>query len=744
MLERLGRLAARRSWLIVIATVAIATAAAGYGSKVQAQLSSGGFDDASSESAQADAILEAEFDAGEPNLILLVTASAAGESLPVLPIGAPGAVDQPEVAAAGTALSSQLEAEAGVDQVVGYWTLGSPPPLRSEDGSKALVFVRLAGSDDEVGARAEELKEKYTSDGDVIDVGLGGSALTFAEISATAERDLVRAETIAFPLTLILLIIVFRSAVSGFLPLAVGGLAIVSTMGVLMLMTQFMEVSIFALNVTTSLGLGLGIDYSLFMVSRFREELAGGYSISDSVWRTAKTAGRTVAISGITVAVSLSALLVFPLPFLRSFAVAGMAVVLIAASVAVIVLPAIFALLGHRVNALRVGRKRSEKSAEDGFWHRTALLVMRRPVPIALSVTALLLLLGSPFAHVRFGLPDDRSLPPDSAVRAVQDVLRNEFGSNEAGALSVVVPGEVDDVAVDEYATRLSRIDDVARVDAITGSYLGGMKIAGPSPLSARFDGAGATWLSIVPSIEPNSPQGEVMARSVRAEESPIPVLVTGGSARLVDAKTSVGDSIPLAGIIIAGVTFTLLFLSFGSLLVPAKAVVLNLLSLTATFGAMVWVFQEGHLSGLLNFTPTGTLDTTNPILMFCIAFGLSMDYEVFLLSRIKEEYDRTGDTIGSVALGLEKTGAIVTQAAALLAVVLLAFATSGITILKMVGLGLALAVVMDATLVRATLVPAFMRLAGKANWWAPRGLRRFQQRFGISESASESLEVSV
>lgn len=743
MLEKIGRFAARRGWLIVIVAIAAAAGAGSYGGNVQELLTSGGFEDANSESAKAAEILETEFNAGDPNLIVLASTGVGGGA--PLPFGAPGAVDDPAAAAAGTDLIARLAAEPGVEQVAGYWSLGSPPPLRSEDGTKALILGRIAGNEDEVGEVANQLKEKYQGQVGPLEISLGGQALVFTELGETAERDLVRAETIAIPITLILLLVVFRSAVSGFLPLVVGGLAIVSTLGVLKVMTQFMDVSVFAMNITTSLGLGLGIDYSLFMVSRFREELAAGHSKADAVWRTATTAGRTVTISGITVAVSLAALLVFPLAFLRSFAVAGIAVVLIAAAVAVVVLPAIFALLGHRVNSLRIGRRRSERSGEDGFWHRTALLVMRRPLPIALGVTAILLVLGSPFLGVKFGLPDDRTLPPDSEVRAVQTAIRTEFASNEAGSLSVVIPdaAAVDEAALSAYATDLSNVTGVARVDALTGSFIGGLQVAPPTPISQRFAGDNAAWLSVVPSIEPNSPEGETMAKAVRALPSPAPVLVSGGAAGLVDSKASVAASLPLAGAIVAGVTFVLLFLSFGSLLVPAKAVVLNLLSLTATFGAMVWVFQEGHLSGLLNFTATGTLDTTNPILMFCIAFGLSMDYEVFLLSRIKEEYDRTGDTISSVAIGLEKTGAIVTQAAALLAIVLVAFATSGITLIKMVGLGLALAVVMDATLVRATLVPAFMRLAGRANWWAPAPLRRFQRRFGISE-ASEPVEVPV
>jgi putative drug exporter of the RND superfamily len=306
----------------------------------------------------------------------------------------------------------------------------------------------------------------------------------------------------------------------------------------------------------------------------------------------------------------------------------------------------------------------------------------------------------------------------------------------------MVVARDVDEPAtlrsdVAGYAAELSRVDGVAHVDALTGSYVDGNRVARPTPLSKGFATDDATWLSVVPSVEPVSPAGEELVRDVRAEESPFQVLITGPSAELVDGKQSIFDRVPLAAAIIAVVTFVLLFMMTGSILVPVKAVVLNLLSLTATFGAMVWIFQEGHLSDVLNFTATGTLDTTSPILMFCIAFGLSMDYEVFLLSRIKEEHDRTGDNHSSVAIGLEKTGRIVTAAAALIAVVFIAFATSEISFIKLMGVGLSLAVIMDATLIRATLVPAFMHLAGESNWWAPKPLRRLYERYGLKEAAT-------
>jgi RND superfamily putative drug exporter len=348
---------------------------------------------------------------------------------------------------------------------------------------------------------------------------------------------------------------------------------------------------------------------------------------------------------------------------------------------------------------------------------------------------------------VRFGLPDDRALPAAVSSHQVSQEIRTGFTSSEADALTVVAPGAAASPAdISAYAEQLSLLPDVSRVDALTGSYADGRKVAEPGPAAARFGGPGrpGTWLNVLPEIEPLSPEGERMVEAVRSAPAPWEVQVGGPSAHLVDSKTAIFDKVPLAAIIITIVTFVVLFMMTGSVLVPVKAVVLNLLSLTATFGAMVWIFQQGHLSDALDFTATGTLDTSTPILMFCIAFGLSMDYEVFLLSRIKEEYDRTGDNTASVALGLERTGRIVTAAALLLAVVFGAFATSGISFIKMMGVGLTLAVLMDATLVRGALVPAFMRLAGSANWWAPAPLRRFHDRFGFREAVGAPLPAAA
>ncbi|MEP6298605.1 MAG: MMPL family transporter, partial [Ilumatobacter sp.] len=473
--------------------------------------------------------------------------------------------------------------------------------------------------------------------------------------------------------------------------------------------------------------------------SRFREELRNGRDVEHAVVRTVETAGKTVLISALTVAASLSALLVFPQYFLRSFAYSGVAVVLLALVGSLLSLTSLLAAIGHRVDALRIGPKRGERADHDGAWHRIATLVMRRPIPIAVSVVAVLLLLGSPFLRVDFGTPDDRVLPTSALSRQASEILRTDFVGNTAESFGVVSNGAGPDRADDVGATAssISSMDGVARVDSAVGTFVGGDLVA-TGVADARFQSDTASWMSVVPTFAVASSQGEQLVRDIRSLDVPLDIAVEGQAAELVDTKASIAERLPIALTIIVVFTFLLLFMLSGSLLVPVKALVLNLLSLTATFGAMVWIFQDGNLSELLGFTATGSIDISMPILMFCIAFGLSMDYEVFLLSRIKEEYDRTGDNETAVALGLERTGSIITAAAALLAITFFAFGTSGVSFIKMFGIGLGLAVLMDATVVRAFLVPAFMRLAGDANWWAPAPLRRFHDHFGISEADSE------
>lgn len=734
MLTRLARLALVRRRLVLLTTVLFLAVAGSLGGGVAAELSGGGFDDPQAESTQAARILEQQFGSGAPNLVLLVTA--------------PGGVDDPAAVASATELVAQLAAEPGVTQVSSWWTSGRPGGLRSRAGDKAVVLARLPGADDAAVTRVEELAPRYGQPYEGLDVQVGGRAQVFSEVGHTIERDILRAESIAVPITMVLLVLVFGSAVAASLPLLVGVLSILGTFLTLHLLVGVTEVSVYSVNLATSLGLGLGIDYALFMVTRHREELARGRSVTDAVITTVRSAGRTVLFSALTVLLSLSALLVFPLYFLRSFAYAGIASVVFAALGAIVVLPAALAALGHRIDSLDL-RKPLRRALglpaprpaglDDGLWSRIAHVVMRRPWPIATAVVLLLVLAATPFSQVAFGLPDDRVLPRDANAFVVGDTLRQEFPGGESLALSVVVPDlqGADAEAVGTYAAALSQLEGVERVDATTGSYAQGQQVAPAGPASARFAANGGTFLSVIPGVESYSPAGERLVRDLRAVDSPLgEVLVDGQAAALVDTKAALAQDLPLALGLIVVATFVLLFLFTGSVVIPLKALVLNLLSLCATFGAMVWVFQQGHLVGLIGDpVVTGTLDTTIPILMFCVLFGLSMDYEVFLLSRIREVYLATGDNTRAVAIGLQRTGRIVTAAAALLAIVFLAFLSSDISFIKLLGLGTALAIVVDATLIRGALVPAFMRLAGDANWWAPGPLRRLHDRIGLSET---------
>ena len=739
MFTRVGHFTVRRRRGVLVVSLLILVAAGAFGTGVFGRLSTGGFEDPASDSARAETALQERFATGSPTYVLLVDAV---DGRPMTPDGSgTPAVDADAVAKEATRVEEQLAEDPAVLEVVSYWSFQRVAPLRTKDGTGALIIARLKGDEDAQQKAAERLDEDVLGDRGPITVSSSGLASVFRAVSAQIEKDLTTAETIAIPLTLILLALVFGGLVAAGLPLMVGLASIIGSFFTLSLITMTTDVSVFSINLVTGMGLGLAIDYSLFIVSRFREELAAGRTVEAAVVRTVETAGRTIAVSALTVGVSLSALLVFPLYFLRSFAYAGIGVTIIAMAASVVTLPALLAVLGARVNSLRLWRRREPASVGEGFWHRMATVVMRRPIVVSVAVIAFLLFLGAPFLNVAFGVPDQRVLPAGTPARETTDRLREEFDSNEAAAIPIVALDAHDPSTerIDNYAAAVSRLDKVTRVDAPTGRFIDGVKALPADPSLDNFraiDGSGAVRFSVVADVQPISKAGESLVGTLRSVDSSLgATLVGGASAQFVDAKAAIARQLPWAALIIVGATFVLLFLMFGSVLVPIKAVVLNVLSLSATFGAMVWIFQEGNGSGLLGFTPTGLTDTTTPILMFCIAFGLSMDYEVFLLSRIKEEYDRTGDNTASVAIGLERTGRIVTAAAALLSVTFLAVATSGITFVKLFGLGLALAVVMDATLIRATLVPAFMKLAGDANWWAPRWMRRIHDRLGFSES---------
>ncbi|MFE4212121.1 MMPL family transporter [Streptomyces sp. NPDC056844] len=709
---RWTRFVTARPRLALLAALVITALAVFAGSGVADRMGSGGWEAPDAESTYTTQVLEREFPDSQPNLLLLVDGGAAS-------------VDDPAVAAEADRLTERLSAEPGVAGVGSYWRTKSPA-LRSTDGHEAIVAARIEGDEKGVGEILDRIAPAYRGTHGPVEVSVGGPVAVRHEMQSIIQEDLLRAELIALPVTLVLLVMVFGSAVAALLPLGVGIVAILGTNAVLRGITEFTDVSVFAQNLTTALGLGLAIDYALFIVRRFREELSAGADTRVAIGTTLRTAGRTVLFSALTVAVSLAAMMVFPQYFLRSFAYAGIAVVLLAAAAALILLPAALMLLGPRVNSLdlrRLLRRRGKTdSAPAGAgegpgrgWARFSVLVMRRAPVFAVVTTVGLVLLGLPFLGVKFGTADDRQLPATAESRVVQEHIRDGFPGSPGGGLEVLAEGEASPAQYAAYRERIAALPGVQRVEG---------------PVTA----GGSAYYDVLPEGEAVGQGAQDLVRELRAEPAPFDTSVTGAAAVLVDSKAAIADRLPWAVGIIVVVTLLLVFLLTGSVLIPLQAVVLNALSLTAMFGAVVWVFQDGHLSGILAFTSTGDIETTLPVLMFCVAFGLSMDYGVFLLSRIKEEYDRTGDHEHAVTFGLRHTGGLITAAAVILAVVMVAIGTSRVTNTKMLGLGIALAVLMDAMVVRSLLVPAVMKLMGRVTWWAPAPLRAFHQRFGLSE----------
>ncbi|MFF0537167.1 MMPL family transporter [Streptomyces coelicoflavus] len=721
MFERVAELAIRRSRLVLV-IAALAVAVMGFvGGGAFTKLLPGGFDDPNSQSSRAVEVIDDKF-GGETNLVLLVDTPDGG-------------VDTPAAKSAGQALVSELKGEKNLANVYSYWDTNLAA-LRSEDGEQALILAHVKGEETELQDNAQSLIDAYSGTyGDTLEVRAGGGTAVSADISTQVVSDLVLAEAIAIPLTLVLLLFVFGSVVSALLPLAIAVIAIAGAFAQLSILGGITEVSNTATNLVTALGLGLGIDYALLMTSRFREQLASGASVDDAVRRTVSTAGRTVAFSAATVAAALASLLVFPQYFLRSFGYAGVGVVAVAAISTLFVMPALFVVLGHRVNKGRMPwAKDRQPSVQGSVWGRMARTVMRRPALTALPVLAVLLVAAAPLLGITFGTPDERVLPENAESRQVTAMLGENFNGNDAAALHVVIDRAVAKDGLTSYAGDLAALDGVLRVETSAGTYTGGQSApAGPgNPALGRPD---AQRINVVSELTPKSDEAETLVADVRAVTAPkgTEPLVGGIDAELVDAKDSISGQLPLAIALVVLTTFVLLFLFTGSIVQPLRALVLNVVSLGATLGVMTWIFQDGNLSSLLGFTAQ-PMEVSMTVLMFCIAFGLSMDYEVFVTSRIKELHDQGEDNESAVANGLGHTGRIVSAAALLLAVSFFAFGTAKITFMQMFGLGSGLAILIDAIAVRGVLVPAAMRLLGGSAWYAPPFLKKLHGRIGLSE----------
>ena len=708
-----GRLAtfaySNRRRVLFVAVIGVAIAAV-FGAGVSNRLSPYGADDPATQSVQAkNRFQTATGRQIDPGVIALVS---SGD------VGTPSARQRVDSVAA------ELRAEPGVASVESFYTTHNPAMVARDGRSTYVAAYFKVLSDTRIADDAKLIEGRFTSRHDV---QLGGSAIADAQVNTQVSNDLAHSELLAFPFIFLLSLIFFRSVVASLLPPLLGGMAILGTFFLLRVVSTFTDLSVFALNLTTGLGLGLAIDYSLFIVSRYREEAArGGFGL-EALRRTLQTSGRTVLFSSVTVAASVASLAIFPQRFLYSMGIAGAIVALLAATLALTVLPALLALLGPRINALspqrlRHAAERDARPAGSGAWYRLGQFVTKRPAQVAGTSAALLVALGIPFfTQIRFITADERVLPPNASAHQVHDALETQFPPNRTTPLEVVVGAQASSPQVQALTDRIARLPDVS---AITP----------PQPAGRQ-----TSLLEVAPVHGPLTSTTEQLVHEIRAIHTPFYLGVAGATASYLDLEHSLGAHLPAVLAVVVAATLILLFLMTGSVVLPIKAVLMNTLTLSAVFGILVVVFQDGDLQGLLGYHSLGALDATQPILLFAIGFGLATDYGVFLLARIKEAHDSGASNSDAVALGLERTGRIVTSAALLFAVAVGAFATSQIVFIKELGIGAALAVLIDASIVRALLVPSLMELLGSANWWAPRPLRRLYERVGLRETAPEA-----
>ena len=695
MFEKLGMFIVQRR-KPVLATFIVAVIASGaIGSLVFSRLDSGGYSDPNSDSVAAAKYLTETFKVSDPAIVLAIDAKKD--------------LRDPTVASTAQSIEREISGYNGVTKVLSYWSAGQSPALASADNQIAYLFVYTVESDPSKSTDlAKEIVRNFDGEYQSLDIYVGGFSTFNAAINSKISADLKLAELISIPLTFIFLAFVFGGLVASAMPLVIGVSAILGAFLILYLISLSTDISVFALNLVTGLGLGLGIDYALLIVNRFREELNKGNSVEDSVIRTVATAGRTVFFSGVTVIITLSSLMLFPLGFLKSFGYAGVSVVSIAILSSLIPLPAILALLGRRIDKFVV-RKKSLAPKEDGGWARTARYVMKRPVSVVVLSLIFLGILAAPVKDLVFSQVDSRVLPASDRSAIAAQFILDEFPGQQGNPIEIIFPGAAEKILeINDYASRIINVPGIVSVGKV------------------ETLGADAR-LSAIHSMGPRTPDAEKMIDQLREVPSPDGTLIGGIAADYADGQNALASTLPWALTWIAIGVLILLFLFTGSVILQIKAIILNVLSLSATMGLLTWVFIGGHLKWLVgDFTVTGTFDTSIAILVAVVAFGLSMDYELFLLSRIKEEHDAGRSNIEAVASGLQKSARIITAAAVLLAIVFAAFVTSGVTSIKSLGFGIAFAILLDATLVRALLVPALMRLFGERNWWAPKALRRF------------------
>ncbi|HEY1516824.1 MAG TPA: MMPL family transporter [Solirubrobacteraceae bacterium] len=696
---------AHRSRVLLVAVIGAAIAGT-FGFGVAKRMSPYGADDPATQSVQATNRFEAA--AGrqiDPGVVAIVSA---------------GDVRTAAVERRVEQVASQLRGQPDVATVVSFYQNHDPAMVSRDQHSTYVVAYFKPRSDTRLEDAARRIESRFARQRDV---RLGGEQIAAAQANKQVGNDLVRAELLAFPFIFLLSLLFFRSLIASLIPPLLGALAIVATLFVLRIVSSFVDLSVFALNFVTGLGLGLAIDYSLFMVSRYREEAAASGFGAEALRRTLQTAGRTILFSSVTVAVALAALAIFPQRFLYSMGIAGAIVAVVAATLALVVLPALLAVLGPRVNALAPKRlqraaDRDARPAESGAWYRLSRFVMRRPARIAVVSATFLLALGIPFAGIKF-IPVTASVLPHSAsARVVDDALASKFPPNRTAPLEVVVGAPAGSAKVRALAMQIRDLSDVSAVAPA--------QPAGPTN----------SLLAVAPAQAPLTGATKQLVRDIRAINAPVYVGVAGQTAAYLDLEHSLGAHLPAVLAVIVGATLIILFLFTGSVVLPVKAVLMNFLNLSAVLGILVLIFQDGNLQGLLSFTSQRALDATQPIFLAAVAFGLATDYGVFLLSRIKEARDHGASDSEAIAVGLERTGRIITAAAVLFAVAIGAFAASKLVFIKELGVGTALAVLIDASIIRALLVPSLMALLGAWNWWAPKPLRRLHDRIGLQDNA--------
>ena len=697
MFEKLGHAIAHRSKAIFLLSVTLVLLFGTLGTQVFSRFDSGGYSDPNSDSAKVFEYLEDTFGVKDPAVVMTLESSQ-------------GSVDNEATVAAATSLESNLRNESSAENVISYWSAGRNPAFKSTDGTSAYIFVYLKSDDfTEIDSLGGYYQDKYEGTFQNERIRVAGGAVFANAINGRIQDDLKLSEAISIPLTFIMLVLVFGALVASAMPLVIGVTAILGTFFGLYLLTLVTDVSIFALNLTTGLGLGLGIDYALLIVNRFREEIARGISREDAIVNTMRSAGKTVFYSGLTVVLTLISLAFFPMNFLKSMGYAGAIVVALAVVGALIPLPALLMMLGEKVNK-GVVRKSGLAPKEDGGWASLSRFVMKRPIPVVAFSLIVLGLMIAPLNNVKFSQVDSRVLPASDPAYQASAFIEEKFPGQEGNPIEIVFPNAGNQIeSVNAYAAKLAQVKDIVRV--------GTPDVKGE-----------AVRLIAVHSMAPRTPEAQDLINRIRAIDSPIEVLVGGIAADYADTQDGIAQTLPWVFLWIAITVLVLLFLFTGSVLLPIKAIILNFASLAATIGVLTLIFIEGQFTFLVgDFIQTGSLDTSTLVLIAVVAFGLSMDYEVFLLSRIKEEHDAGKSNVESVALGLQKSARIITAAAFILAIVFAAFIISGVTSIKSMGFGIAFAILLDATLIRALLVPALMRLFGDWNWWAPKALRRFQ-----------------